>query len=177
MPSVVRVTCDAHGDVRRRRTVRWVQTNAAVVPRAAPPPTCKHGTHPIEQDCRCRCSVPEVLKPGCPSTWPRAGMDRRARRKQGHGWSGSNRMVVTGAGSPFLRQLLLRQSSFQYDHPGGPDSTFDCKSARRRHESLASLLSRPCQGEQRSEVPCQRHSPLLSKTQQCHCRPFYCGVC
>ena len=56
--------------------------------------------------------------------------------------------------------------------PSCPPGNFDGKSARQRHETLASLLSRPCQGEQRSEVSCQEHSALLSKTQQCHCWPL-----
>ena len=46
--------------------------------RGAPPPTHKRGTHPIRQDYHRRCSVPKVSKPGCPSTWRRAGMDRQA---------------------------------------------------------------------------------------------------
>ena len=53
-----------------------------------------------------------------------------------------------------------------------PPGNFDGKSARQRHETLTSLLSRPCRGEQRSEVSCQEHSALLSKTQQWHCWPL-----
>ena len=85
-------------------------------------------------------------------------------------------MVATVVGSYFLRQLLLRQSPFQYNHPDGPHSNFDGKPARRRHENFTSLFSRSCWGEQQSKVPCQQHSALLSKTQQCHCWPFCCGA-
>ena len=58
--------------------------------------------------------------------------------------------------------------------PSCPPGNFDGKSARQRHETLASLLSRPCRGEQRSEVPMTTTFSLAIKGRQCHCRQFYC---